>query len=144
MMGVTKELKYFHLIMAHSGSCKEAHFCSCLCLLLHKVASIEYTDCCAYNKHNAWVPAVLDIRAVSTRTLSWSSIYCGQAWKMKGWGNIEMGVERSRWSKGRIKVLLVAGLKSRLDFLFNMVLKPTALKVCPPSIWPDCLCACGL
>lgn len=140
MMGVIKKLKYFDLIMVHSRSWKEAHFRSCLCLLLHKVASIEYTDCCAYNKHNTRVPADLDIRAIGTRTLSWSSIYCGQTWKMKGWGNIEMGVERSRWTKGRIKVLLMAGLKRRLDFLLNMVLKPTAPNMYPPSIWPDCLC----
>lgn len=50
-----------------------------LYLLPHKVAAVERANYCAFNKHEAReVPAVLDMRAIRTRPLAWSSARCGR------------------------------------------------------------------
>lgn len=82
------------------------------------------------------VPAVLDMRAISTRPLAWSSVHCG---RWRDGRDIEMrgGGVRIKW-KGN-KRLLVAEPKRRLDFLLNMVLKPAASNKYSPSLWTACV-----
>lgn len=63
--------------MTHSRKWEEAHLHSCLYLLPHKVAPIKCTHHCAFDKHDVQVPAVLDMRAISTRSLTWSSVHGG-------------------------------------------------------------------
>lgn len=127
---------FFYWIMTHSRKWEEANLHSCLDLLPHKVASIECTNHCAFDKHNAQVPAVLDMRAISTRPLAWSSVHCG---RWRDGRDIEMrgGGVRIKW-KGN-KRLLVAEPKRRLDFLLNMVLKPAASNKYSPSLWTACV-----
>lgn len=70
-------LCFFYQIITHSRKREEAHLHSCLYLLPHKVAPIKCTNHCSFDKHNVKVPAVLDMRAISTWPLTWSSIHCG-------------------------------------------------------------------
>ena len=124
---------FFYWIMAHSRKWEEAHLHSCLCLLPHKVAPIECTNHCAFNKHDAQVPAVLDMRAISTRPLAWSSVHCG--YRRRGWrdgGKKEMrdggrrGISEYWWWQNQ-----TGGWIFRWTRCLNMY---------PPSLWSHNSC----
>lgn len=107
--------------MTHSRKWEEAHLHSCLYLLPHKVAPIECTNHCAFNKHDAQVPAVLDMRAISTRPLAWSSVHCGYRHRgRRVGGKIEM---RGGGRRGISEYWWWQNQTGGLDFPLNSTLK---------------------
>lgn len=101
--------------MTHSRRWKEAHLHSCLFPLLHKVAPIKYTNRCAYNKHAVRVPAVLDMRAIRTWSLTWSSFPAGGGVEDEGTGEYRDG-EWWGQHEGNERELVVVGLKGEAGF----------------------------